>query len=284
MAETFKGLPKLDREKRVEVKGLHRAPVMHSISHGDVVNRMFENIKEFQLPKFKISGTVSICGYGPSLKDTWKDINKSYPVVSTSGAHDFLIERGIVPQYHVECDARIHKLDFLQNPHKDVHYLIASTCHPEIFRKLKNYRVTMWHPITNAFEEQIKLLKNIEPDAHLISGGSNAGQRALLLMFHIGHKIFHLHGIDCSYRENETWAGKHSGDTHLFTPVICNDKKFLTSDIMYNACQDFVELMQSNFFHGSEVFVHGDGLLAERIRLAETDMQKAVHDWVRKVA
>ena len=46
--------------------------------------------------------SISIACYGPSLEDTWRDIK--HPIISVSGALHFLTGKGIVPDYHVDCD------------------------------------------------------------------------------------------------------------------------------------------------------------------------------------
>jgi len=59
---------------------------------------------------------ASIVCYGPSLADTWKVIKR--PIVTVSGAHDYLVDRGIVPDFHVDCDPRAHKARMLKKPQK----------------------------------------------------------------------------------------------------------------------------------------------------------------------
>ena len=66
---------------------------------------------------------LNLVCYGPSLEQTWREIK--HPIMTVSGAHDFLLARGIVPDYHVECDPRPHKSDNISKPHPDVQYLIA---------------------------------------------------------------------------------------------------------------------------------------------------------------
>lgn len=248
------------------------------------MNRMRENILAFpNIPRFKCAHTINICGYGSTLKDTWPEIDKNFPVMTTSGSHNFLISKGIIPEFHVECDPRPHKLTFLKQPHKACTYLIGSLCDPRMFKRLKRHKIKMWHPLTDAKDEQMELMREIEFGAHMIGGGSNAGLRALLLAFHMGYRNFHLFGIDCSYKNKEVWAGEHSGKAHVMEEVECNGKRFWTSDIMYNAAQDFVELMQSPLLHGCHFFIHGESLLFERIVLAQTDMSAAVNNWVKNV-
>ena len=59
---------------------------------------------------------VSIVCYGPSLLDTWKTIKR--PMVTVSGAHDFLVDKGITPDWHIDCDPREHKAKMLKKPQK----------------------------------------------------------------------------------------------------------------------------------------------------------------------
>src|SRR5688572_4916542 len=57
---------------------------------------------------------VSVVGFGPSLEETWKEVTQ--PSMTVSGAHDFLIGKGVIPTWHAECDGRDHKVKHLQNP------------------------------------------------------------------------------------------------------------------------------------------------------------------------
>jgi hypothetical protein len=88
---------------------------------------------------------IAIVCFGPSLNDTWERIKNFKYVMSCSGAHKFLIEKGIIPTWHVEVDPRQHKIHLIGQPHKDVEYLIASTCHPKVLEHLKGFNVKLWH-------------------------------------------------------------------------------------------------------------------------------------------
>ena len=62
-----------------------------------------------------------IACYGPSLTDhiprlVEEALEGPSNIISVSGAHDFLIGRGITPHYHVECDPRPHKADNINKP------------------------------------------------------------------------------------------------------------------------------------------------------------------------
>src|SRR5262245_53158212 len=96
----------------------------------------------YGFPKLQLKPLVdeplSLVAYGPSLKDTWMMIRR--PMLTMSGAHDFLISKGVVPDYHCDIDPRPHKTKML-TPHKDVHYLMGSVCNPNMWEKLKGYKV-----------------------------------------------------------------------------------------------------------------------------------------------
>src|SRR4051812_16025100 len=52
----------------------------------------------------------AIVCYGPSLNDTWEQVKSFRYVLSCSGAHQFLIERSIIPTWHIDVDPRKHKM------------------------------------------------------------------------------------------------------------------------------------------------------------------------------
>src|ERR1051326_224066 len=91
-------------------------------------------------------GIVSVVGYGPSLRRSWKAIPR--PIISVSGAHRFLVEHGIIPDWHVEIDPRPHKVEMIQ-PQKTTKYLMASVCHPHFWDILEGHDVELWHLIND---------------------------------------------------------------------------------------------------------------------------------------
>src|SRR6267142_2328196 len=47
---------------------------------------------------------IALVCYGPSLNDTWERVRDFKYVMTCSGAHRFLLERGVVPTWHTEVD------------------------------------------------------------------------------------------------------------------------------------------------------------------------------------
>jgi hypothetical protein len=249
------------------------------------IERMRSNILTFDGPRLSpfqgFRGVVSICGYGPSLADTWG--NTIGPVMTTSGAHDFLLARGVIPTYHVETDPREHKAWLMNEPHPDVHYLINSQCHPNMFAKLAGFHVTMWHGCTDDdAERQIALVENLEPRARLLNGGTNVGIRAIPVARELGHTHFELHGMDCSYRGIQQWAGGHVSQRVKTVLVEVEGETFETSDVMMQSTDDLFNTMR--MMPNCRFRVHGGGLLEARLKLFNSNPQKALSvDWWKPI-
>ena len=145
----------------------------------------------------------AIVCYGPSLNDTWEKVKDFAYVFSCSGSHKFLVEKGIIPTYHVEVDPRAHKVQLIGEPHPDVEYLIASTCHPAVFDHLKGFKVTLWHVFDNA-EDGLRTLPSNE---WALTGGCGVGLRVMTIARFLGFTEQHIFGMDGNQRSN---VGKHA--------------------------------------------------------------------------
>lgn len=234
------------------------------------------------------SRRVCIVGFGPSLKDTWRDIlleKKAYnaTVVSVSGSHDFLIERGIIPDYHVEVDPREHKAFFTRNPHPDVKYWIASCCHPKLIDNLvaKKAQVALWHIYNSEIDFGLVDANGPDPDGWLIAGGSGVGARAINVMFTRGYRSFSLYGMDCSFApsDGDQHAGEHSGKVQKEWQVRVGDRWFRSSGTGVYMAKSIIQNFQvmrgeceragDPFLPGTtdrvEMLLHGDGLLQHMV-------------------
>src|SRR5690242_8066880 len=100
--------------------------------------------------------------------------------MSCSGAHKFLIERGVVPTYHVEVDPRQHKIALMGEPHKDVEYLAASTCHPKLMEHLKGFNLKLWH----VFDPKDEVI--LPKGEWAVTGGCSVGVRCITLARFLG--------------------------------------------------------------------------------------------------
>jgi uncharacterized Rossmann fold enzyme len=211
---------------------------------------------------------LTLACFGPSLKRTWTKV--THPLMTVSGAHDFLISGGVVPDYHVECDPREHKTTFTKNSHEGVHYLMASVCHPSVWGNLQGKRVTVWHVYgEKEINDWIEGQKEV---ASLAAGGSTVGLRAMEVAGILGFRKLVIHGMDCSY-ETTKHAGEHPNETEREIELKLNGRIFKTSPQLYESAREFVELILK---HRADIEVRmcGDGLLPELLKTCK-ELRKA---------
>lgn len=238
---------------------------------------------------------VAIVCYGPSLVHTWRTLHAERKlfgalIVSVSGAHDFLIERGIVPDIHIECDPREHKAWFTRNPHPGVTYWIASCCHPKLIDQLPKDRLALWHVYNSETDRNIIAPDGPDPGNFLLAGAGTVGSRAVNLMYMAGHRIFSIYGMDCSFAaDGEQHAGDHSGKRQHEIPVRVGNRWFKSSGNLAYTARGFMDNMRvlsqaseakgEPFIEGTtariEMFLHGDSLMSEMYRLSAAENDKA---------
>jgi hypothetical protein len=209
-------------------------------------------------PKFNNKWASIVC-YGPSLAGTWKLIKR--PIVTVSGAHDYLVRRGIVPDFHVDCDPREHKARMLQNPQSKTIYLMATVCHPKYWEVLKGHNVRLWHLINGDDLETVAWVLENHPEGanSMIGGGSTVGQRAMNVMAALGYRRFNVHGMDCSFT-TDRHAGPHFGKEQAKIFVKAGNRVFQTTRQMLQAA---IEMEQFITTQDAEVAFFGDGLMQE---------------------
>lgn len=228
---------------------------------------------------------VIICGYGPSIRSHWHKLKEERDqdnaiVVSVSGSHDFLLDRGIVSDFHVECDPRPHKTQNLNKPSQAVRYLIASSCHPSYFDRLNGCDVRLWHVAVS--EHIMRLIDDMgEKREHIVSGGGSVGLRSISLMFALGYRNFSMYGMDCSFETadgrssfsaNEQtpldivqWAGPHAGKAQQLCLAQCGGEIFISSPVLVTYAGGFFDIMKR--LPDTKFRVYGDGLLPAMCRL-----------------
>jgi hypothetical protein len=208
--------------------------------------------------------SLTLACYGPSLLDTWRDIKR--PIMSMSGSHNFLIERGIVPDYHVDMDPRSHKLSHILKPHKDVQYLMATVCHPFTWAVLKGYNVKTWHVVSG--KNTREWLEKYDPRTVLVAGGSTIGLASIHVGGLLGYRHFEIHGMDGCWRGKRRHAGMHYGHEHKPMPHTVNGRTFWTSKIMMNANVELLNVVRNFPFFA---VLHGDGLQQEMVEAENFD-------------
>ena len=204
---------------------------------------------------------IQLVCFGPSLRRTWELIDRTKPIATVSGAHDFLRERGITPTYHVELDWRPHKARHVTDP-KDTSFWLASCCHPDLVNKVPG--ASLWHAEQTV--EEVKFIKKREGQAFLVPGGSSAGLRAIELFIARGCRHFEIFGMDSSFDEKfGGWAGQHFGERRsAVVEMTYADRKFRTSFPFMIYAQQFLTCRK---LHPDVSFNHhGEGLLQTMIK------------------
>lgn len=200
---------------------------------------------------------IAIVAFAPSLRDTWEQIKEFKYIMTCSGAHKFLIDKGIVPTHHIDLDPRLHKLKLLGQPQKDTEYLIASTIHPQYLDALKGYNVKLWHIFANEGDRARVLPR----DEWAITGGSSVGLRCLTIARFLGFVNMHIFGMDGSFVEGSTHTTEHPNAPKEAYETTYNGKKFLTTPSMLHVAQEtFHELDQ---MADCQFSFYGEGLVQE---------------------
>jgi hypothetical protein len=221
----------------------------------------FKNYVEHKPPHDKRA--VLAC-YGPSLKDYIGRLKEEgdCDVFSVSGSHDFLIENGVIPEYHVECDPRPHKSIYI-TPRKETVYLLAASCHPDLFDKMDGMDVRLWHA-----EEHIRVKDELKNEAPNISGGGSVGLRAIAVLYAMGYREVTIYGMDCSFADDGAQhAGKHAGKIQQTCITKIEDRHFVTSAVLMTYAANFFDMAKQR--PDVKWRIYGDGLLQNWIRFSQ---------------
>jgi uncharacterized Rossmann fold enzyme len=262
---------------------------MHGVlaNSTDDISRNIEHALELDYIPFNEligtkSGAVAIVGSGPSLKTNWQELkNFKGDIIACNAACQFLLERGITPTYMFCFDADPLILEFF-TPHKDITYLLASRCPQKAFEIVKDCKVCVWHA---AGDERIReILETKEINEPMVTGGSAAVTRAMMLAMPIGYKEVHIYGGDSSFAEGETHI-RQSTTLEKRMAVKCNGRVFECAPWMTMQVNDLHKLTPIIKHVGVKMHFHGDGLLQHVARNLgfRTDYDNTFQRWVRTV-
>lgn len=204
---------------------------------------------------------IAVVGFGPSLKETVEEIRGYRYIISCSGAHKYLIDRGIIPTWHVEVDPRSHKIGLLGPADKRVIYLPSSTSHPEYLDHLlsSGAEVLLWHVFTNE-EEGARI---IPPGEWMVTGGADAGLRSLVMARLFGFTNIHVFGIDGSAGKHEnSHASHHPNSPGKFFKCEYPEHSgqfFMTTPALLSCAKSFPHEVDQ--LKDATVTFHGEGLV-----------------------
>lgn len=240
--------------QRIQIKNTYC--VTHEERNKNIVSSMARIKKRIQ-PGKKCDEPIAIVAYGPSLNDTWESIKDFKYVMTMSGSHKFLVDRGIIPTHHIEVDPRPHKAHMLGTPQPGVQYLIAADCAPNMFDLLEGYDVTLWQVLS---EEQ-ELQDLWEVGDYAIAGGIGVGARSLVMAKFLGFSDFHVFGMDGCLRDDVSHAALHTNaptQDEVFE-VEETGKRFKTTSAMLGAVAELGTQMDA--IPNTSFTFYGNGLV-----------------------
>ena len=232
------------------------------------IARVYPQIKEAQPAK---TGAILLVASAPSVKGQLELIKKmkaaGSPIVAIKGAHDWLIDNGVTPDYALAIDPQEHRIAFYK-PQPSVHYMIASQCHPAMFDNLDGYQVTLWHPYVKKGQDRPK-------NCMLIGGGTTSGLRAISLFYVLGYRQFELFGFDsCNDGEmlRVNGEGLKEGDKLIEVKIDQEGETFYCNTAMALQAEHFqtyYDYLPDATFNG-----HGHGLIQAIIKKREQNMME----------
>lgn len=240
--------------KRIKIK--NKYCVTHEERNENIKSSMARIKKRIQ-PGKRCDEPIAIVAYGPSLNDTWETIREFKYIMTMSGSHKFLVDRGIIPTHHIEVDPRPHKCKMLGTPQAGTQYLIAADCAPNMFDLLEGYDVTLWQVLS----EESVLQDLWDVGDYAIAGGIGVGARALVMAKFLGFSDFHIFGMDGCVREGNTHAALHTNapeGSEIFE-VEETGKRFFTTSAMLGAVGELGTQMDA--LPNTSFTFYGNGLV-----------------------
>lgn len=215
--------------------------------------------------------TMVLACYGPSLQDTWEallDMPANADLWTTSGAYSFLVDKGIVPDFHTDVDPREHKPWLLRDPQPHTTFYIPTRANPGFFTRLTGMKVVMYHLDV---KEEKHIIWDVDENAGLVPPAISAGLCAIRLAIVLGYRKFVILGMDGSFRQipgdriPEMHAGAHPNGGEGFSvveiehPETHEKRQFVTNMLHLLAVDDYFVISRP-YPVGTFQFI-GDGLL-----------------------
>lgn len=243
------------------IDGLNNSPA-------EMLKQVSENMQReipWLAPRKAHAGTMLLVGGGPSLRESLGKIrfhqSRGGEIFALNGTHDWLIERGIIPDYHVLLDSRPENVCFVQKPHRRVKYLLGAQCHPSMFDALEGYDVTLWFSEMDGVQELTQGIEH-KPVA-IIGGGATVGLKTMFMAHTLGYRRIHFFGFDSCYRDEENHAypqALNAGESVQEYEVA--GRRFFCAPWMAKQSIDFQHQARQLMALGYRLTVHGDGLIA----------------------
>lgn len=200
--------------------------------------------------------SCSIFGSGPSIDYTWTKAKGD--ILACNAAHDFLVKKNVVPKFTMMWDP-VNVIEEFVTPNPFVTYLLASRCHPNVFKRFANNKVVVWHAAGDeCIQRLLEEYKKMEP---MVMGGSAAVVRSMFLAVAMGYLDLHIFGMDGSFDGGNTHIKKSVVSEEEMAPIFCEGKWFRTASWLAVQAEDFKRIAPYLTAVGVKLTVYGSGLI-----------------------
>lgn len=142
---------------------------------------------------------IVVVAAGPMLiaEELREEVKAGRRIVAVKNALKPLQKAGITPWACILLDPRPHVLDFVDNPDKNIIWIVASQVQPEVTKQLLAAGCTVWgYHAPVAAGEGALIAKQAFAQ---VSGGSATATRGLFVLYHLGFRKMRLYGYDLCY-------------------------------------------------------------------------------------
>lgn len=221
---------------------------------------------------------IMIVGGGPSLEEFRDEIiekrRNGVKLVTVNGSYNWVIENGVWPSAQIVVDARPFNARFVKPFAQGCHYLLASQCHPDVFKALGEAGIKqtwLWH--ANFNEDVKKILDDFHGPTgwYPVVGGSTVMLRAISLMRMLGRPNMELYGFDsCIISDRHHAYSQPENDDEPIVRVSVGGRVFECHPWMVSQAREFIDTIKM-LGDDIQLEVHGDGLIKHILRTGAED-------------
>ena len=135
--------------------------------------------------------------------------DKNCVIFCVKHSHNYLIDNGIIPFGCILLDPRDHVQYFIDDPHPDVKYFVASMCHPTTVSLLLDQGADVIGYNARVSNSIDTFLEYNERDMCItVPGGSSAATRGISLLHLLGFRKFLCYAFDLTYTDKPKKASE----------------------------------------------------------------------------
>lgn len=190
----------------------------------------------------------------------WRKTYHNQTLFALNGVSRWLQDNGIAPDYGVILDPRPGNARFVDagvHWSAGVHWLLASQCHPDVFDAAAGQAISVWHFAAEGIEAALA------PGETIVGGGLTVGLSAMGVAYALGYRQMHLYGYDSSDTDEQAhaYAQAETDVERQRVEVWHAGRRFIAGAAMYAQAEAFPRWAETLIAAGTEISVHGDGLL-----------------------